>query len=458
MAKTVISKFKVIERPKDVRMQQIGYGAELKVGPKTGAGRPQDRAGFGALSDWIKSSVACPIWNMPVIEQSRVTLNGSTDTTTLDRLFGTKIDIFNIAEGTSGIDYVETTMAQPGELQVNTIVCAVGFQIEIAPQCWTALGVGITSFGTPQNNIPPAADSFTLNDVYNGAFGPNFSGASPAQAYYKAVLEYGWWAGQAAWHMVRGYDFRWMVGRHTRIMDDVLRHTAFLPTNAQNGSAGTSQVDIAYAVQQANLRYQSQFDSSLMFLPANRTRMGSATVSSANIGVMLPTRAYELVNATQGGIGLREELKGNSEFRKLTVPYMLKGGIPIGLSCHQCDNDQGDQMRAYMDNSYGQKNGAVPALITPSTTQIAENSYDGVGSGGSDTTPVGLELTLDTSPVQVFQRFPLTTALFKYGPLKFTQAIKGFEVPDDTYTQLQNDSDLRDAVMGECDCRFAKSA
>ena len=38
------------------------------------------------------------------------------------------------------IDYVETTMAQPGELNTYMIACAIFFHVETEPMCWTAFG------------------------------------------------------------------------------------------------------------------------------------------------------------------------------------------------------------------------------------------------------------------------------------------------------------------------------
>jgi hypothetical protein len=36
--------------------------------------------------------------------------------------------------------------------------------------------------------------------------------------------------------------------------------------------------------------------------------------------------------------------------------------------------------------------------------------------------------------------------------------VKGFEVTDDWYTMCQNNPDLRDAIMAECGCCWAKGS
>ncbi len=403
------------------------------------------KVGLGSFITQIKDSIACPIWNMPVIEQVRWTMLGPQTDESVQKNFGAKIDLFGSGESPVGIDYVESTMAQPGQLQTHTLACAIGFHVEPEPLCFTVDGNGWTHpvSGAVQ---PISPDVFTQHDRANGALGTAI--AAGTQAFVMAQLEWGWWANYVAWNMVRAYNLRWKIGQHTNIMDEILRHTAYMPPNAQEGSASSSEVDVIDFVRRLNDRYES-LGSALDFLKVNRIRIGSVLgAADTNVGIFRPSRDHERVGATYGGIDLRCMLKGNSEFRKLTVPYMIRAGIPIGLFAQEADTAQADIMRTYLSITQGQ-NGAIPPIITDAGNINA-------APDGSGVSPVGLERTFDGFNVP--QQVDAERALFKGGELKVTVAVKGFEVTDEWQTMLQNDTELRNVVMAECSCAFAKAA
>jgi len=437
-----------LQRPEPSKFRRIGMGFTPDPGKiKSAESLSKGLAGF---TDMIKDSVACPIWNMPVIEQVRWGMQGPQTDASIKKNFGAKIDLFGSGESPEGIDYVETTMAQTGETQVPTLACAIFFHLEPDPMCWTAFGNAWAhpagSVASP--NIPISPDVFTYNDLYNGCIGASTAGPGFSQFFGPAVLEWGWWANYAAWHMVRGYDLRWMIGRHTNILDEVLRHTAYMPTNAQDGSASSSEVDIINAVKRTNTRYDD-LGTGVNFLKVNRIRIGSVgSPATSNLGIFRPSNDDVLVGATYGGMDLRSLLKGNSEFRKLTVPYLIKAGVPIGLFCQQNDTDQVSTMQAYMavsqnGDSYG---GPSPVQVTDDGNIVS--SFD-----GTNASPVGLERTLDGS--NVAQQVATGRSVFKGGDFKISLGIKGFEVNDDWATMMANDPDIRAAVMSECGMRFA---
>lgn len=451
------SNVKQLEHPKPSATRQIGFGlapdqAKIKAGGKEGLGAA------GAFIDWVKDSVNCPIFNMPVIEQVRWGMNGPQTDASLKANFGAEIDLFGSGRDAIGVDYVESTMRQPGETQTYMLACAIFFHVEPEPMCWTAFGNAwqTPAGGVTSGNIPISPDVFTNNDLVNGAIAATtnpISGASPTASYGPAVLEWGWWANYAAWHLVRGYNMRWMIGQHTNIMDEVLRHTAYMPTNAQEGSASNSEVDIVNAVNRVNSRYAS-LGASLQFLKVNRIRIGSYGVGGANYGIFRPSNDDELVGATYGGMDLRSLLRGNSEFRKLTVPYMIRPGIPIGLFAQANDDDQISDMQAYLALSQngGNWGGAFPQQVTDTGNSgagsIAAGQLDGTGANN-----VALERTLDGSNVP--QQMAAGRYVYKGGTLKLSQGVKGFEVNEDWYTILQNNPELRDAVMCECGFKMA---
>lgn len=442
--------FKQMKRPDPDARRTVGFGAPPDLARIKAAATAKE--GLGSICNLIKDSMACPIWNMPIIEQTRGTLLGPASDQTVSQFFGAEIRPFDWTNSTTGFDYIETTMAQSGELQTHTLAMAIGWHVEIEQQMWTADGNSITipDTGTAE---PPSPDYFTFNDVNNGALNTGdftFNGDSSNATITPAYLEWGWWAAQVAWFMVRGYDLQWKIGQHTNIMEEVLRHTAYMPTNAQEGSASSSEVDIARFVRRVNDRY-AQLGSGAFFAKVNRIRIGSVLgTADTNVGIFRPSRDHQRVGVTYGGGDLRSMLKGNSEFRQLTIPYVIKAGIPIGLLARVNDETQADLMREYLSITQGQGS-SIPPTEVDANNLSSSGFYDGTGTG-----VVAYERTFDGFNVP--QQAPFDNAIYKGGELKISLMIKGFEVTDDWYTMCQNNPELRDAVMSECGCCWAKSA
>lgn len=416
-----------------------------------GAGTPIDRAkimnaatrreGLGTILDLMKQSTETPSWNMDVIEQVRWTMAGPQVDESVSANFGAEIDLFGAGKSPFGIDYVETTMAQTGQTQTHFVACYVGFHMEPEPLCWTARGNAATH---PTTGVakPPSPDVFTENDVVNGALGAAF--ASGAQVMLPAVLRWGWWANYVCWHMARAYNYRWKIGQHVNIMDEQLRHTAYMPPSAQEGSASSSEVDIITFVSNLNRRYDS-LGSALNFLPVDFFRIGSDPLAGANVGRFAPTRDFEIVGATYGGMDLRSMLKGNSEMRKLCVPYVIAPGVPIGIILQECDTVQGDAMRQFLSITQG-LGGAIPPSLTPDSNWTA-------GFTSTNASPVMLEREL--SGADAAQSVNSQRVIFEGGELKLTLPIRGFEVSRDWYNQLSSDADVRAAVFDCVGMRFA---
>lgn len=426
---------------KDPRRHIVGAGAPPNVAKIKAAATV--REGLGSFLDLINQSKDNPVYNMDVVEQVRWTMSGPQTDASINANFGAQIDLFGSGKSPVGIDFVETTMAQTGQTQTYFIACYVGFHLEPEPLCWTARGNAWTH-PTIATAAAPSPDVFTQNDRANGALGAAI--AAGTQIMLPAVLEWGWWANYACWHLVRGYNFRWKIGQHTNIMDEQMRHTAYMPPNGQDGSASSSEVDIAEFVDRLNDRYDS-LGSALDFLKVNFLRIGSATTGGVNVGRFTPTRDFEFVGATYGGMDLRSTLgmlQNNREFRKLNVPYVIKPGVPIGCILEECDTVQANTMRDYLSITNGQ-GGAIPPVVVDDQNITATPT----ASGGN----VMLERTLDGADAS--QAVDSGRVVFKGGDLKLTLPIKGFEVTEDWYTQMSANADIRAVVMEECGIRFA---
>jgi hypothetical protein len=427
-----------IPRPDDRFV--LGQGSPLDPA-KVRAG--MNGAGLGSVLDLMKSSLEAPYWNMDVIEQVRWTMKGPQTDASVQKNFGAEIDLFGSGKSPEGIDYVETTMAQTGQTQTHFVACYVGFHMEPEPLCFTARGNAITH---PTSSVakPPSPDVYTQNDRFNGAMGAAFAGAEPLSVILPAVMRWGWWANYVCWHMARAYNYRWKIGQHINIMDEQLRHTAYMPPSAQEGSASSSEVDVITFVRNLNERYD-ELGSALDFAPVDFLRIASAAVAGVNVGRFTPTRDFEIVGATYGGMDLRSMLNGNKEMRKLCVPYVISPGVPIGIFLQECDQVQGDAMRQFLSITQG-LGGAIPPILTSDTNWIAEPTVSGANTM--------LERTLDGADVS--QAIDAERVVYEGGELKLTLPIRGFEVSRDWYNTLSSDPDVRSAVFDCVGVKFAQ--
>lgn len=401
-------------------------------------------SGLGSIVDAIQASMQNPFYNMDVIEQVRWTMAGPQTDESVGKNFGAEIDLFGAGKSPEGIDYVETTMAQTGQTQTYFIACYVGVHLEPEPLCFTTKVNAWTHPDSAQGQ-PPSPDVFTANDINNGCLGSAFQPGEgvASQFLIPGILQWGWYMNYAFWHLARGYNLRWKIGQHVNIMDEVLRHTAYMPPSAQEGSSSSSEVDVATFLARMNFRYD-QLGSALDALKINRIRIGS-TGSAPNLGTFAPSRDEQFVGATYGGMDLRSMLAGNSEFRKLALPYVIKPGVPIGLVLEECDSIQANIMRQYLSITGG-LGGVFPPVIVDE--ENISGIYDGTGSGY-----VANERTLDG--FNVAQQVPVGTAVFKGGEGKISLLIKGFEVTEDWYNVMSQNADIRNVVMNACGIRFA---
>jgi hypothetical protein len=309
----------------------------------------------------------------------------------------------------------------------------VGVHLETVPQGWTARG---NAFTAPTAGQPAAfsPDFFTLND-FNGAWG---EGVSPPVA--PAFLRYGTWANDAFWYMVRAYNLRWTYGSLINILDEQLRDTAYMPPNAQEGSAGTSQQDIAEWVRQANEYYVGRLLSPVIFEKVDTLRVGSLSTLGGG-GVFTPSRDFEFVDTVYGGADLRSKLACNSEFRTLSNPYILNPGVPIGLVFEEQNTDLADKFRAQFDASAGTAftaGGTIPANFTDFA-----NLNVGFGTAFNERTIDG---------VTVAQQVQANRMEFKIGEALMSNEIKGWEISESLASIIRDNADLAAALCSECGC------
>ena len=433
---------KRIEKPEGgSAVRRIGQGA---WNPNAS---PDDRK--KRFMGFIQSMQGMPTYNVPTIDSVTLHYDGPLTTEAVQGSFGTTINPLgaNQESPPAGCVQVDTTFAEPGKFQTFALICAIQWRLDIEPIEFTAK---VNSWTAPATGAakPVSPDMFNVNDT-NISTGTLGLGGS--QTMTPADLEWGWWQGEAFFHMVRGYNLQWQYGHNFNLLNDTLRYTAFLPSNAQDGSASSSQVDVNYYARRTNDYYRQMFDTTQILLTIDRARLGNMTLpvgegAITGQSVYRPSRAYELVGATYGGSGLRNMLKGNNEFRRLSAPFLAWPGVPLGLKAVVSAQDDQLLMQNYLDASYGLGTGAIPASFT-------EDANVNVGPGIANIVAgvTGMEPSLDTPIAPQFQQLLAQRNIFKGGGFKITVAFKGFELTPDQAAMVSQ-IDFQTVLKSECGC------
>jgi hypothetical protein len=414
---------------------QTKYRLHSPAGAKDSAVR---RLGLGqtglsqsGVATILKSALSCPIMDVPNIEHTTWDITGPIDQEDVVATFGSEIDIFNSGKQVGGVSQVQTTFVHPGILQTGLIVIAVGFHIFADPLCFTALGNSLSPAPATTITQPISPDQFTQLDS-NALLG-----LSGSQALQKSTLSWGWPMQYAAWHMINGYNFDWIVRNRYHLISESARYVAHFSSYADNFGAGNSQVAVNEFAARVNANYR-QYNTGGIFLPVDHRRQGAFLQTGVEASAWRPTRDFALADVMWGGLNLQQR-NNNKMFRPLTMPYYIPANTPIGLQLNESDTVQANLFRQYLSITNG--GAAVPPITTPDANLAAGFGF---ASG---------EVSLDANPVLASTASQVGNAEFKGGTLELSMLIKGFEVDDD-FAKSMTDPGLKQALQAEFGLQF----
>lgn len=413
------------------------------------------------LIGFIRDAVVTPTYNLPVLDNVTIHYDGPITDAQITAFFGNTINPLgsNKANPPPGSVQVDSTFFQPGEFQLWNLICGIQWRLDYEPYSATVLGNSWTAPAAATAG-PVSPDDFNVNggsgsanaDDLTGAAGANSPlGLATGETMTQAALEWAWWSEMAGFYMSRGYNLQWQMGNRELLLNDSLRYTAFVPTNTQEGSASSSDVDVNFMVRRTNNYYRNNLTSPEIFLAADRSRLGNMTLGGvAGLSVFRPTRAYEFVGATFGGNVLKAFLKGNTEFRRLTSPILFAPGVPIGLQAVQSNTDDSNLMRAYLSATYNGVTGITPPGTIPANFTADANLNTGASRAGTAAV-TGAEPSLDNPIAPRSQQLNANRKIYKGGTWKLTVAFKGFEFTSEQ-AALASDPDVQAAIAAECGC------
>ena len=429
---------------------------------------PTRQIGFGALpgankEDRVKRFVGamkrnmqCPSVNVPNIDTVTVHYNGPLSPANVTSSFGAVINPLgaSVESPPPGASQVDSTFAEPGKFQTFALVTAIQWRYDVDPIAFSAkvnaltlatAGVAVSKPVSPDTYVASVAGSGTGDSATNGTLG-----LASGQVMTPATLEWAWWAEMAFFYMSRGYNLQWQYGHSFNLLNDKLHYTAYLPSSAQNGSASSSEIDIALFINRMNQYYVTTLGSSTIAVAIDRMRAGNDTLGGvAGLSVTHPTRAFDTVGGTYGGTGLQSLLQGNKEFRKLAVPFLAWPGVPLGLKLQVQSSVDQALMQQQLDATSG-FGGVIPGSFTDSP--LITNGSSVAGTAGT----TGVELSLNPSGA-LAESLQLNAArtIFKGSPWRMTVGFKGWELSPEQAEMIRQDDGVRQMVGAQCGCQVA---
>jgi hypothetical protein len=404
----------VIPRDRD---KQLGLGADVQT--------------MGAAVDLITDALNSPMTTIPVIEHTTLNYSGVLTLAEAQSAFSNTLNFFNDSTGDEA-DATSTTFVHPGILQNAIIVNAIGFHVFAEPLCWTQIGNSLSPVPVGAQLSPMSPDVFSQNATL-----ANLGLVSP-QTLTPAAISWGWPMQYAAWNLIEGYMFEWVVRQRYDLLRESARYIAHFGSFSDKVGAGTSQVPVTPFARVINNRYRTKGSTGIV-LPIDHVRQGLFAQGGeiqADGDTFRPSSDFQLADVTWGGLALQDQYR-NQPWRRLPTPYCIMSGMPLGLRLVSTGGDQIhiNNLIALMSASGGltQDFGATPPVIT--ADQQITPGFNIAGSGP--------EVSLDLTPAIFPSQTNVARALYKGGNLSLSMMIKGWEVTDDLLQQICSDPALK---------------
>src|SRR5271154_4879347 len=253
------SRYRLIEQERGIPNRSIGFGKPLPNAERGNASALDARrkAFVGmAKMGWKQ----CPTYNLPNIDAVTLHYDGPLTTLAVQQTYGTTINPLgvNLNSPPPLCSAVESSFAESGNFQPFAFVCAIQWMIDVEPTVFTAKVNSLVAPTTPVSK-PVSPDMFSVMpaDIATaGALGlTSAGGQSTSGNFLPGFLNWGIWQEMFAYYMARAYTLNWQVGHSQFISNEPLRYTAFVPSNAQDGSASNSEAEVLFALRPTHAHY-----------------------------------------------------------------------------------------------------------------------------------------------------------------------------------------------------------
>jgi len=369
--------------------------------------------GQAPTNDNIQAVLQCGFTQVPVIEYVTWTVDLPVPDTAIPGTFGEQIDLLQNPKAVAGVTDVDSSFVMNGILQVDMLVIGFGVHIFAEPAMGTQIGNYMNNRSLlTSGSLPISPDAMCVGDasVLNLPYGGTLT---PAE------LEWGVCAQEAAWHLANAYQFQWILQQRFLLFNELAADVAYFGSYSEAMGAGSSQQAFQRYVNRVNNKYAALGDPGI-FLPVSAQRIGlAATSASAGTPVYHPTRAYDTIDVTYGGLRVQGLGTVTNPFRRLPKPVLLERGIPIGMLLQAQDQYHLTQFQNYISQT--DQLGGTHTLMSVSSTLGGTTSAD------------LQELTFPTTSandtvVIATEQINTDRVLLKGGAMQIAILIKGFEI------------------------------
>jgi len=342
-----------------------------------------------------------------------------------------QIQLFNLDSITGAIATDTSGGLVKNEFQTYVLVVAMGVKVYPTSFGFTLLG---NSTPTPATGTakPLSPNTYNSEEVAAGAVSlaaPIASGTGPA------VLEYGWWGNLALWNLIHGANVDWTYGNNVSIINETMRHMAYLPSNAQSGSAGDLQVDANKIVADMNQYYQAQLGSLKSFMQIDQQRVGLFGGNPQ----FKPSNDFRTPSAMAGGIDFSSLLCDNKEWTIFNNPMLIQPGVPLTVSLVPNNLAYYNQFKQLLKASGG--TGSLPALY---------NDGPNLTSPGA----AFQELSLDAAPASVSRNAITSREVYKFGGFSLGIELRGVQITENVAMAVRNNPNVQNMLNGACGMCF----
>lgn len=370
----------------------------------------------------------CGFGNIPVVEEVVWTVPLPLTAEQAQSTFGDTVNVLSGSSAVPGVASIDSTFLINGILQTDILAQGIGVHVFCEPMSGSTIG---NAFEGPTSSGPPvqiSPDVFTANDLTSGSTGIISSTTSPAIT--PAVFEWGAATWRTGWNFINAYQFQWKTSQRELVLNELAADISYFGSFADAEASGTSEFPVAELVAFCNAQYRAQ-DSNAIFLPVSHRRVGSVTAgtgSPINIGIFHPTRDFDLMPVTWGGLRWQGYGCRGQMYRQVESPCFLERGIPIGMIFIAQDAVHQAQMIEAMtiDNEPFGYN--VQPDVNVNGFQALGNAITSVSAtdlaGGG-----AVEQTIDATPFYSSQQVSVNRYIFKAGIFKLGIKIKGWEMP-----------------------------
>jgi hypothetical protein len=406
----------------------IGMGSQRlgrEAAKEIGLGQPPSQ--FGSSCDQMLADQCATNAPITIVEVAQWRVDLPVSDQAIGTTFSDRINVWGTQDSQppAGVTNASNTLATPNLFQSDMLLRGLRVRLLVEPEARTIMGNFVDV--TDPANLPVSPDVWSVHD-FNGALGlVNTGGEAPVVTQNMIPSEFLWgiptW--KAAYSFMQAYEIAVLKNHQDALIKEPLTQIGTIQPFAEAEAAGLAFASNQDRVLVLNQRLQL-LGVPQQFLPVFFKRLGSMTVGGVNVGDFTPTRDEDAASAMFGGIGVPTPWARIREPYLFNAPLFWPAGHPMQIQFTVNNPAYQADFQRWMSVTGGAGGQAGLDLNLP-LSAIA--GFSGLMPTTS-ASPVALEQTLDTPPVNSPQQVQTNRALNKGGTMLFEVGVIGWRMSD----------------------------